>query len=103
MLTARLHGPADVRIEQLPHPGAPAPGEALVRVKAVGICGSDLHVYQDGRIGDTVLSSPIIQGHEFAGIVEAVGAGAMDGTDRPLAPGAHVAVDPARYAGQQTP
>ena len=100
MLAARLYGPADVRIEDVPHPGQPGPGEALVRVKAVGICGSDMHVYQDGRIGDTVLSSPIIQGHEFSGVVESVGPDAADGMDRPLAPGMHVAVDPAQSCGR---
>ena len=72
MLAARLHGPRDLRVERVPHPGAPGPGEALIRVTAVGICGSDLHTYTDGRIGDTVVKGPLILGHEFAGVIEAL-------------------------------
>ncbi len=96
MLAARLHGPHDLRVEQVPHPGPPGPGQVLLRVTAVGICGSDLHTYQDARIGDTALQSPLILGHEFAGVVEAVGPDALDGTFRPLCPGTRVAVDPAQ-------
>lgn len=100
MMTAvRLHGPRDMRVEPMPRPGEPAAGEALIRVKAIGVCGSDLHTYQDGRIGDTVPDRPVILGHEFGGIVEAVGAGAMDGWHRPLAVGTRVAVDPAQPCG----
>jgi L-iditol 2-dehydrogenase len=100
MLAARLHGPADLRVEQVPHPGRPGPGQALLRVTAVGICGSDLHTYQDARIGDTALQSPLILGHEFAGVVEAVGPAALDGNFRPLEIGARVAVDPAQPCGR---
>ena len=62
----------------------------------MGICGSDLHTYQDGRIGATILQSPLVPGHEFAAVVDAVGEGAVDGTGRPLAAGDAVAVDPAQ-------
>ena len=95
MLAARLHGPADLRIERVPRPGPPANAEALLRVKVTGICGSDLHSYQDARIGDCVVTSPLILGHEFAGVVEKTGPGALDGNQQPLAPGTRVAVDPA--------
>jgi L-iditol 2-dehydrogenase len=64
-------------------------------VTAVGICGSDLHSYDDARIGDTVIQSPLILGHEFGGVVTAVGADAHDGDDNPLEVGQRVAVDPA--------
>jgi L-iditol 2-dehydrogenase len=64
-------------------------------VTAVGVCGSDLHHYLDFRIGDTVIQSPIVLGHEFAGVVEAVGPEALDGNGQPLQPGQRVAVDPA--------
>jgi L-iditol 2-dehydrogenase len=100
MLAARLHGPADIRVEEIPAPGSPPPGHALIRVKAVGICGSDLHTYRHARIGDTELAGPLILGHEFAGVVEQVGADCMDGELRPLAPGTRVAVDPAQPCGQ---
>jgi len=90
MLAARLYGPGDMRIEPVPRPGKPGEGEVLLRVTAVGVCGSDLHTYTEGRIGDTVVRSPLILGHEFAGVVEAVGPGVDD-----LSPGDRVAVDPA--------
>jgi L-iditol 2-dehydrogenase len=100
MLAARLHGPRDLRLERVPHPGAPGVGQALIRVQATGICGSDLHSYHDARIGDTPIQGPLILGHEFAGIVESVGSEAMDGCFAPLQPGARVAVDPAQPCGR---
>ena len=45
MLAARLYGPRDVRIDEVPAPPAPGPDAVLLRVRAVGICGSDLHTY----------------------------------------------------------
>lgn len=96
MLAARLHGARDIRIDEVDEPGAPGRGEVLIRVSAVGICGSDLHSYEDGRIGDTVVQQPLILGHEFAGEVLACGEDARDGEDRPLRPGQRVAVDPAQ-------
>lgn len=96
MLAGRLHGPADLRVERLPRPAPPGVGEALLRVRVTGICGSDLHTFTDARIGDTVVSSPLILGHEFAGTVEAVGPEARDGWFQPLEPGTRVAVDPAQ-------
>ncbi len=90
MLAARLHGPRHLRVERVPHPGAPGPGNVLLQVTATGICGSDLHTFADGRIGDTVMKSPHVLGHEFAGVVEAIGAGVQD-----LRAGTRVAVDPA--------
>jgi L-iditol 2-dehydrogenase len=56
----------------MPKPGA---GEVLVKVKAVGICGSDVHYYIDGRIGDYIVEKPIILGHETSGEIAEVGAG----------------------------
>jgi L-iditol 2-dehydrogenase len=95
MLAARLYGPRDLRIDEVPLPRAPGPGEALIRVKAVGVCGSDLHTYEDGRIGDTAVQNPLVLGHEFGGEVLTVGADALDGNGDPLQPGQRVAVDPA--------
>jgi len=91
MLAARLRGPRDIRVECVPHPGPPRNNEVLVRVTASGICGSDLHTYLDGRIGDTVVKSPVILGHEFAGVVEAIGKNV-----RHFRVGVRVAVDPAQ-------
>jgi|FLYN01.1.fsa_nt_gi L-iditol 2-dehydrogenase len=95
MLAARLYGPRDIRIDDVPEPPPPGPGQIILRVTAVGVCGSDLHNFVDGRIGDTIVETPIILGHEFAGVVEAVGENARDGLDNPLVPGQRVAVDPA--------
>jgi L-iditol 2-dehydrogenase len=96
MLAARLHGPADLRVERVPRPGPPARDQVLLRVKVTGICGSDLHSYHDARIGDTPVASPLVLGHEFSGVVKAAGPDALDGNGRPLPPGARVAVDPAQ-------
>lgn len=95
MRAVRLYGPEDLRVEELPPPPDPGPGEALLRIGAVGICGSDLHSYKDGRIGDTLYTAPTILGHEFMGTVVAVGPAAEDGNHTPLHPGQRVAVDPA--------
>lgn len=51
----------------------PAPDEVLVRVSAVGVCGSDVHFYQDGHLGDWTVSEPLVLGHESAGVIVAVG------------------------------
>lgn len=66
MRAAKLYGTADLRVEEEPAPEAGA-DQALVRVTAVGICGSDLHWYEDGAIGDASLERPLVPGHEGAG------------------------------------
>jgi len=103
MNAVRLHGPRDLRVERIPVPGLPGPGQVLLRVRATGLCGSDLHSYQDARIGDTPVLKPLVLGHEFAGTVEAVGSGVLDGNFKQLIPGTRVAVDPAQPCGQCEP
>lgn len=66
-----------LRTEQRPVP-APGPGEVLVRISSVGVCGSDTHYFTEGRIGSFVVESPLVLGHEPAGVVVAVGAGVTD-------------------------
>ncbi len=88
-----LHGPADLRVEEVPHPGVPDAGEVLLRVLSTGICGSDLHPYENGAMGDTLLGAPLILGHEFSGVIEEVGDGVK------LQIGTRVAVDPAWTCG----
>jgi L-iditol 2-dehydrogenase len=100
MLAAWLHGPRDLRVEQVPHPGPPGPADVLLRVRVTGICGSDLHSYQDARIGDTPIQAPLVLGHEFSARVEAVGEEALGGNFEPLQPGMRVAVDPAQPCGR---
>ena len=63
---ARLHGPRDIRIHR-ERVAQPAGGEVLLRVGAVGICGSDLHWWGEASIGDARLTRPLILGHEIAG------------------------------------
>ncbi|WP_321345458.1 L-idonate 5-dehydrogenase [Breoghania sp.] len=89
----RLHGQNDLRVET-EETAAPGPGEALVAIGAGGICGSDLHYFQDGGFGPIRVREPIILGHEAAGTVLAVGPG-VEG----LEPGAHVAINPSRPCG----
>jgi L-iditol 2-dehydrogenase len=83
MQVARLSGVGRIELFDEPVP-VPGDGESLVRVGAVGICGSDLHWFADGAIGDAALTDPLVLGHEMAGV-------AVTG---PLA-GQRVAVDPA--------
>jgi L-iditol 2-dehydrogenase len=69
MKVIRLHAPADLRLHNEPVP-IPGSGEKMVQVKAVGICGSDLHWFTEGGIGDAQLERPLVLGHEFSGITE---------------------------------
>jgi L-iditol 2-dehydrogenase len=68
MRVARLHGTGDLRVADEPRP-VPGRGEELVAVTAVGICGSDLHWFGEGAIGDAVLHAPLVLGHEMAGVI----------------------------------
>jgi L-iditol 2-dehydrogenase len=72
MRAAVLNRPGEVEVVERPAP-QPGPHEVLVRVRAVGVCGSDTHYYDHGRIGRFVVESPLVLGHESAGVVEAVG------------------------------
>ncbi len=68
MKVLRLYSQNDLRLSDEPVP-VPGPGEALVRVKTVGICGSDIHWVGEGGIGDASVTQPLILGHEFAGVI----------------------------------
>jgi L-iditol 2-dehydrogenase len=83
MRVARLYGAGDVRVGEEPPPTV-EPGLCLVRVTAVGLCGSDLHWYAEGGIGDARLERPLVVGHEMAGVI----------ADGPRS-GERVAIDPA--------
>jgi L-iditol 2-dehydrogenase len=88
MKVLRLHGVQDLRLHDEPVP-QPMPGEVLVRVKAVGVCGSDLHWFAEEGIGDAHLAKPLVLGHEFAGVI-------ADGPRQ----GERVAVDPCITCGK---
>lgn len=75
MRAAVLCGPELLETQERPVP-RPGPGQVLVRVEAVGICGSDVHYYRHGRIGDFVVRAPMVLGHEPGGTVVALGPGA---------------------------
>ena len=92
MKAAILKGPRRVEFGTRPDPVL-QPDEALVEVKAVGICGSDLHVYRHGGFGDFVVDD-LVQGHEPAGVVIETGS-----TVRHLKAGDRVAIEPGIYCG----
>jgi L-iditol 2-dehydrogenase len=91
MQVAELIAPREFRlVEQSLDP--PAAGEVQVEVHAVGICGSDLHAYQEGAVGDTPNQYPMVLGHEPAGRVVAAGEGVTG-----WSAGDRVALEPALY------
>jgi L-iditol 2-dehydrogenase len=74
MRIAELYEPRRFRFTEGPAPD-PGPGEIQVRVRSVGICGSDLHYFSDGAIGDVPVSYPVVLGHEPTGEVHRTGEG----------------------------
>lgn len=74
MLASVLSAPEAIELTQVPVPALEA-GTVLVRVTAVGVCGSDTHFYETGAIGDIMVRGPIVLGHETAGEIVAVGPG----------------------------
>ncbi len=89
MVAAVVQSPGRLELQEvaLPHPGA---GEVRIRVRAAGVCGTDLHIYR-GQFGAVL---PLIPGHEIAGVIDAVGPGVRD-----LAEGQLVALDPVISCG----
>jgi L-iditol 2-dehydrogenase len=85
---AVMTGLGAISIEERPEP-TPGPLEAVVRVEAVGVCGSDTAYFKVGRIGDYIVNGPIVLGHEVAGQVVAVGSDV-----KTVKPGDRVAVEP---------
>jgi len=97
MKQAVLTAPGEFEIADAPTP-APGPGEALLRITAVGVCGSDLHMFRAGEIGGVRIADAggaFVPGHECVGVVEAVGPGA----DASLV-GRRVFVEPAINCGR---
>ena len=94
MLGCVIHGPDDLRVAELPVP-EPGPGQALVAVRYGGVCGSDLHYWKHGGVGDFRLREPMLLGHEVVGTVVGYG------TPSPASPpaGTAVAVHPATPCG----
>lgn len=91
MLVAELIAPREFRLSEQPDP-QPGPGEVLVRVGGVGICGSDLHSYAEGSVGDTPNAYPMVLGHEPSGTIVQTGPGVTG-----WAAGSRAALEPALY------
>ena len=85
-----LTGIRQMALQDAPLPAISSPHDVLIRVGAVGVCGSDVHYYTTGRIGSQVVQYPFAVGHEFGGVIEAIGTAVTR-----VRPGDRVAVDPA--------
>ncbi len=90
MKTASLTNPGKITIREVAKPEIISDTDVLLKIVAVGICGSDIHYFLNGRIGDQVIDYPFTPGHECAAIVEKTGPKVTR-----LKPGDRVAVDPA--------
>lgn len=90
MRAAVLVEPGRIEMQERPVP-RPGPGDVLVRVSSVGVCGSDTHYYRHGRVGGFVVEAPLILGHETAGTIVGVG----ESVDRSRI-GERVSIEPQR-------
>jgi L-iditol 2-dehydrogenase len=95
MKAAFLSAPGRMSCGHAPDPELQSAGDVLLELQAVGICGSDLHYFRTGRIGNQVLQQPWIMGHECTAIVREVGSAVSS-----LQPGDRVAVDPLIACGR---
>ncbi len=85
-----LTGLRKMKMVKVPKPQISNPEDVLIRMVTVGVCGSDIHYYTDGKIGSQVVKYPFTVGHECSGIVEKVGMSVSG-----IRPGDRVAIDPA--------
>ncbi len=90
MKAMQLTGIRKMELAEKPTPLLKEANEVLVRVTQVGVCGSDVHYFEEGRIGSQIVEFPFTVGHEAAGVVEACGSGV-----RAVAPGDRIAIEPA--------
>lgn len=93
MKSAVFYGRHDLRVENLPTP-KPGPDEVLIQVKACGICGTDIHIYE-GDKGAAEVTPPTILGHEFSGVVAETGCDVQN-----FHVGDRVCIDPNHYCGK---
>jgi L-iditol 2-dehydrogenase len=87
-ITAVLHAIDDIRLDACPVP-EPECDQVLIRMDSVGICGSDVHYWTHGAIGDFIVKAPMVLGHEAAGVVAKLGAHVKN-----LQVGDRVAIEP---------
>ncbi|MCB9249991.1 MAG: alcohol dehydrogenase catalytic domain-containing protein [Ignavibacteriales bacterium] len=95
MKAVQLKGIKQFEMEEIPEPKIIHPNDVLIKIKMVGVCGSDIHYYSTGRIGSQIVRYPFITGHEAAGIVEEVGTKVTE-----VKPGQRIAIDPAISCGK---
>ncbi|RQM47380.1 L-idonate 5-dehydrogenase [Paraburkholderia bannensis] len=88
-----IHAPRDLRIEDVPTP-EPDDHQLLVRIRAGGICGSDLHYFNHGGFGTVRIKEPMILGHEVSGVITRVGRNISD-----IQAGTRIAISPSRPCG----
>ncbi len=94
MKSVLLTGIKQFETQQTPIPEISRDSDVLIRIKMVGVCGSDIHYYTSGRIGNQFVEFPFIIGHEAAGIVERTGKNVTR-----VKPGQKIAIDPAVSCG----
>jgi L-iditol 2-dehydrogenase len=90
MKSVVLSGIEEMKMVLKPKPIIEKPDQVLIKMERVGVCGSDIHYYTDGKIGSQVVEYPFTVGHEGAGIIEAVGTNVTK-----LKCGDRIAIDPA--------
>lgn len=95
MKSMKLTGIRQMEMMDIPTPSVLKEGEVLIRMKTLGVCGSDIHYYTSGRIGSQVVEYPFAVGHEGAGQVEKIG----NGVTR-VAVGDRIAIEPAMPCGE---
>ena len=93
MKAAFLEKPGRIVVQEVPDPVC-GNGQVLIRIREIGLCGSDLHYYREGRIGDHVVRQPHVLGHECCGEVVEVGREAADPASGGFRPGDRVSIEP---------
>ncbi|MBT4823206.1 MAG: alcohol dehydrogenase catalytic domain-containing protein [Lentisphaerae bacterium] len=94
MRAMKLTGIRAMEMLEVADPAIVNPNDVLIRMKVVGVCGSDVHYYETGQIGSQVVDYPFAVGHEGAGVVEAVGPAVTR-----VKPGDRIAIEPAMSCG----
>jgi L-iditol 2-dehydrogenase len=94
MKAFKLTGIRQMQRMDVPDPQIVNGDDVLIKMKVVGVCGSDVHYFETGRIGSQVVEYPFAVGHEGAGVVAAVGSGV-----KTLKPGDRIAIEPAMSCG----
>lgn len=94
MKAARLTRPGTIELQEIPEPEIKLEQEVLLQIETVGICGSDIHYYKEGRIGDQIINYPFTVGHECTATVIKT-----EKSVRHVITGDRVAIDPAVSCG----